>query len=187
MQIAGEWGWRRRLRLEGRTTGAVADASVGEVAVPSGSSATAGQTLLIDEEQIYVRETASGTLKVDRGVNGTAATAHDAGSAVYVFEYPAPVVEAALLQTVRLWRLTGAGGESEGRAVLDADVRTMLASYRKTALGVKGGVRLGHVAEQKCTSRWSVFSEKCPPAIGIVGSPQWRRGWWSLGARGIAG
>ena len=136
VRIAGEWGWRRRMRLEGRTTGAVADASVGEVTVPSGSRATAGHTLLIDEEQLYVREATSGTLKVDRGVNGTDATAHDAGSAVYVFEYPAPVVEAVLLQTVRLWRLTGAGGESEGRGVLDADVRTMLASYRKPALGV---------------------------------------------------
>ena len=45
------------------------------------------------------------------------------------------VVEAALLQTVRLWRLASGGGDSDGRAVLDADVRTLLASYRKPALG----------------------------------------------------
>ena len=53
-----------------------------------------------------------------------------------MFEYPGPVVEATLLQTVRLWRLAGAWGESEGRAVLDADVRALLASYRKPALGL---------------------------------------------------
>ncbi len=136
VRIAGEWGWQRRLRLEGRTTGAVADSSVGEVTVPSGSGATAGHTLLIGGEQLYVREAASGTLKVDRGVNGTTASAHDAGAAVHVFEYPAPVVEAALLHTVRLWRLASGAGGSDGRVAPDADARAMLGSYRKPALGV---------------------------------------------------
>ncbi len=136
VQIAGEWGWQRLLRREGETTAAVSDAEVREVSVSSGSGASAGHTLLIDEEQLYVRESDGGTLVVDRGVNGTEATAHGTGTAVYVFEYPGPVVEAALLQTVRLWRLTSGAGDSEGRAVLDTDVRTMLGSYRKPALGV---------------------------------------------------
>ena len=74
-------------------------------------------------------------LVVDRGVNGTEAAEHVAGSAVYVFEYPGPVVEATLLQAARLWRLAS-GGDSEGRVVLDADVRALLASYRKPALGL---------------------------------------------------
>ena len=136
VQIAGEWGWSRRTRREGETVGAVADAEAREVRVSSGSGASAGHTLLIGEEQLYVREVRGGALVVDRGVNGTEASAHEEGSAVYVFEYPGPVVEAALLQTVRLWRLTSGGGDSGGRAVLDADVRAMLGSYRKAALGV---------------------------------------------------
>ena len=136
VQIAGEWGWQRRLRREGETAGAVADAAARELSVSNGSSVSPGHTLLIGEEQIYVREARGGTLRVDRGVNGTGALAHDAGTAVYVFEYPGPVVEAALLQAVRLWRLAGGAGDSEGRAVLDADVRALLASYRKPALGV---------------------------------------------------
>ena len=136
VQIAGEWGWQRRLRGEGETTAAVADAEAREVRVSSGSGVSAGHTLLIGEEQLYVREVRGGALVVDRGVNGTEASAHDTGTAVYVFEYPGPVVEAALLQTVRLWRLTSGAGDSEGRAVLDADVRTMLGSYRKAPLGV---------------------------------------------------
>ena len=136
VQIEGEWGWQRCLRREGETTAAVADADAREVRVSSGSGASAGHTLLIDEEQLYVRESGGGTLVVDRGVNGTEASAHDTGTAVYVFEYPGPVVEAALLQTVRLWRLTSGAGDSDGRAVLDADVRTMLGSYRKPPLGV---------------------------------------------------
>ena len=69
-------------------------------------------------------------------MNGTEASAHESGAPVHAFEYPGPVVEAALLQTVRLWRLTSGGGYLEGRAVLEADVRTMLGSYRKAALGV---------------------------------------------------
>ena len=69
-------------------------------------------------------------------MNGTKASVHDAGTAVHVFEYPGPVVEATLLQAVRLWRLTSGGGGSQGRAVLDSDVRALLGSYRKPALGV---------------------------------------------------
>lgn len=135
VQIAGEWGWQRRLRRRGETRGVVADAEAREVRVSIGSGVTAGHTLLIDEEQIYVREAGDDTLTVDRGVNGTGASAHDAGTPVYAFEYPGPVVEAALLQAVRLWRLANGGGEQEGRAVLDADVRALLASYRKPPLG----------------------------------------------------
>ena len=143
VQIAGEWGWGCRLRRGGETSEAVADAETREVMVgPSTSSGrtdlgvAAGHTLLIGDEQLYVRGARDGALVADRGVNGTTASAHDSGAAVYVFEYPGPVVEATLLQAVRLWRLAGAGGESEGRAVLDADVRALLASYRKPALGV---------------------------------------------------
>ena len=142
VRIAGEWGWQRRLRREGEMSGGVADGDAREIeAGPSTSSGrtdsgvSPGHTLLIGEEQLYVREARGGTLVVDRGVNGTEASAHEAGTAVRVFEYPGPVVEAALVQTVRLWRLT-TGGDPEGRAALDADVRTLLGSYRKQALGV---------------------------------------------------
>ncbi len=135
VQIAGEWGWQRRPRREGETSGAVADAETNEIGVSNESGASPGHTLLIGEEQLYVQGAGDGSLVADRGVNGTTASAHESGAAVYVFEYPGPVVEAALLQTVRLWRLAGAWGESEGRAVLDADVRALLGSYRKPALG----------------------------------------------------
>ncbi len=142
VQIAGEWGWQRRLRREGETSGAVADGDARQVMVgPSTSSGrtdlgvAVGHTLLIDEEQLYVREARDGTLVVDRGVNGTDAAAHEAGSAVYVIEYPAPVVEATLLQTARLWRLAS-GSDQDGPAVLNGDTRALLGSYRKPALGV---------------------------------------------------
>lgn len=135
VQIAGEWGWQRSLRRRGETRGVVSDGDAGEVRVSGESDVPAGHTLLIDEEQLYVREAGDGTLEVDRGVNGTEGSAHDAETPVYVFEYPGPVVEAALLQTARLWRLASGGGDSAGRAVLNADVRALLASYRKPALG----------------------------------------------------
>ena len=136
VQIAGEWGWQRRVRREDETASAVADAASREVMVSSESGASAGHTLVINEEQLYVRESGGGALAVERGVNGTEPSAHDTGTAVYVFEYPGPVVEAALLQAVRLWRLTSGAGDHAGRAVLDEDVRAMLGSYRKPALGV---------------------------------------------------
>ena len=123
-------------------SGAVADGDAREIeAGPSTSSGrtdsgvSPGHTLLIGEEQLYVREARGGTLVVDRGVNGTGASAHEAGTAVYVIEYPGPVVEATLVQTARLWRLAS-GGDPDGRAVLNGDMRTLLGSYRKQALGV---------------------------------------------------
>ena len=91
----------------------------------------AGHTVLIESEQLFVRGYAANTLRVDRGVNGTSAAAHGAGSAIEVYEYPGPVAEAAIIVAARLRR--GAGQGSGG--LFDADLMALLGPYRRPALG----------------------------------------------------
>ena len=134
VQSAGQWGWWRHLRRAVGTVGRVQDVATTGVTVSDRAGIEAGVTVLIDSEQMYVRSYSGVSLTVVRGVNGTVAAVHDAGSPVEVFEYPGPVVEAVVLQASRLQRRSV--GAAESGAGLDEDVRLMLGMYRKPALGV---------------------------------------------------
>ena len=137
VQIAGQWGWWRRLRRAAGTVERVPDTEATAVAVSDRDGIHAGVTVLVVSEQMCVRSYSGGSLTVVRGVNGTEAAAHDAGVPVDVFEYPGPVVEAVALQASRLQRrMAGAVNPPEGGGGLDEDVRLMLGMYRKAALGV---------------------------------------------------
>lgn len=65
----------------GTTLTASADAS---------TSIYAGQTILVESEQMYVSAVSTTSLTVERGVNGTAAATHSAGT-VYIYKYPSEV------------------------------------------------------------------------------------------------
>ena len=146
VQIAGQWGWWRHLKRASETANAVADAITTSVTVSSRTDVEAGQTILIDSEQLYVRSYSGNTLTVDRGVNGTTAASHSGGAAIDIYEYPGPLVEATILQAARLWKrkdsafASAIGLPETGRmrvsAQLDPDAQMMLGEYRKPALGV---------------------------------------------------
>ena len=133
VSISGEWGWWRRLRRAKETASAV-DAASARLVVSHRADVEAGHTLLIDSEQLFVRGYAGHTLTVDRGVNGTTPAAHDAGSAIDVYEYPGPIAEVTIILAARLRR--GAGHGSGG--LFDTDLMALLAPYRRPALG-RGG------------------------------------------------
>lgn len=136
-QVSGVWGWHQRLRRAPEQVSVETDAAADTIALAGTASGfakiSAGDTLLIGDEQVYVRKRADAALTVARGVNGTAAAAHSAGSAIDVYEYPPPIVEAARLLTTRLWQgaLTDAAS-----AQLDADIEMLISPYRKPALGI---------------------------------------------------
>ena len=135
VEIAGRWGWWRHLRRAPETLASAVDAGATSIAVSGGSAVEAGQTLLVDSEQIHVRGRDGDSLAVDRGVNGTTPAAHEAGAAGRIYDYPAPVAEATLLQAVRLWRApnrTAPGGPGG----LNPEARLLLNGYRRPALGV---------------------------------------------------
>ena len=129
VRIGGQWGFARRLRTAGETLSGAVNAASSQITVSGNGDLSVGHTLLIGSEQIYVRRALpSSAFQVERGVNGTAAAAHESGDAIQIFEYPAPVREAATIQTARTWR-----GQS---AALGADLREMLGSFKSWELGV---------------------------------------------------
>lgn len=142
VEVRGEWGWWEHLRRASQSVAEAANKSAATLtlsALPTGrAEIAAGHTLLIGEEQVFVRERDGETLAVERGVNGTTAGIIAAGSAIDIYEYPAPVWEAALQLAVRMWRSTLGGVDDwqPGEVGMDSDIGLLLGPYRKPALGV---------------------------------------------------
>ena len=146
VQIAGQWGWWRHLKRATETANAIADATTTSVTVSSRTDVEAGHTILIDSEQLYVRSYSGNTLTVVRGVNGTTAASHSGGAAIDIYEYPGPIVEAAISQAARLWRRKDSAfaattgfpetGQAKVSNRLDSEVMLLLGQYRKPSVGV---------------------------------------------------
>ena len=102
-------------------------------------------TLLIGSEQLYVTGVDGVTVTVAaRGANGTAAASHLSGAAVSAYRYPASVIEATALETVRLFRRTDAPfgvtgspevGQLQVITKLDPDAVKLLRRFRRTSFG----------------------------------------------------
>ena len=142
VEVSGVWGWWQHLRRAAQTVGAAADAGTKTIdltALQAGrAEISAGHTLLIGDEQVYVRGRDGETLAVERGVNGTTAEVIAKDSPVDIYEYPAAVSEAALLLATRLWQDARGGVDDwqAGTRDMDSDIGLLLSSYRKPALGV---------------------------------------------------
>ena len=142
VEVGGVWGWWRHLRRLSQVVGAAADRDATTLALSALQTGRAeigaGHTLLIGEEQVYVRARDGETLTVERGVNGTAGDSIAKDSAIDLYEYPPAVSEAALLLAARMWQ--GArGGVDDWQADevgMDSDIGLLLSPYRKPALGV---------------------------------------------------
>jgi hypothetical protein len=107
VQIAGVWGYG-----DGTTaTPYVADTttaeaiSVGETAidVTSATNLSAGHTILIESEQMYITSISSNTITVEKGVNGTTDAAHDTGKQIYYYRYPRDIYQACIDLSVALY------------------------------------------------------------------------------------
>ena len=132
VRIVGEWGFWRRLRYAEATVSNAVDDHRAEIVVGSLGGIQVGHTLLIGDEHLYVRGISARTLRVTRGVNGTTSAVHDPGDGISIFEYPAPVSEAVLVQATRLWR--GLADPSTEVAGLGPDVKALLAPYRRLTI-----------------------------------------------------
>ena len=155
IMIDGIWGYGNVAEDAGWRVGrAGLDAVATEVALTAAAGPGAiapGHTVLIDDEQMLVIKgqaaagDATATLTAQRGANGTAALAHEAGAIVSAYRYPAAVAEACLVQAAAWWRQRAgapfalppesSGGEWDG---VDATARRLLEPYRRraAALGV---------------------------------------------------
>lgn len=115
----GSWGYEdRTLVLTAALAAAVADAEITTVSVDALVEFSPGQTLRIDDEQVYVEDVTESedemtppTITVVRGVNGTIAAAHADESAVELFRYDPRVVDATLRVFGRRWRARTSGAD----------------------------------------------------------------------------
>jgi len=146
IEIAGVWGYGNEQRAapydSAGATGTVATAAATTMTVSNSVPFSAGQTILIETELMYVTAVAVNTLTVVRGVNGTMSAAH-AAAAISITAYPQPIVLACLMQVGRLYRrrdsnfataisnpITGSYDMYKG---LDPDVQQALSGYRRWA------------------------------------------------------
>ena len=101
-----------------------------------------GQTVLLDAEQMYITEVSAGNqLTVTRAVNGTAQADHNAGTIIYIIDYPEEIQEAAIMLAARLWKRkdsayaqvlsTSELGTFSVFRGLDDDVKMLLSQYVK--------------------------------------------------------
>tara|TARA_R110002020_G_scaffold204990_1_gene409373 strand:- start:3318 stop:4241 length:924 start_codon:yes stop_codon:yes gene_type:complete len=95
LAVTGVWGYSNDLSDEKTTTGTVGE-TVTAWGVNDASTLNTAQTIKVDNEQMYITGISSNTLTVERGVNGTTAATHTAGTSVYTYVYPTLVVQACL-------------------------------------------------------------------------------------------
>ena len=121
-------------------TGAITNsATTHALATGKGALFSPGMTIRIDSEQMFVTAVSSDTLTFTRAVNGTAAAAHLAAAVIYIYQYPGPIVEAAIKQIARAWKRKDSayqdavGSPETGELIiyrgLDPDVKLEIDGY----------------------------------------------------------
>ena len=138
VQVIGDWGEFEETESVGTTNEAL-DATETGVDLVSGHTLTAGRTIKVESEQMYVSSITGDTATVERGVNGSTAATHDNTKAVTAYRYPRAVEQACLMQSMRLHRRRSTAyanvvanpvlGSVEIFKGLDEDVKELLARY----------------------------------------------------------
>lgn len=140
VEVAGMFGYSNETELTTTTLAEELDASETGVDVADGTAVSAGETIVVDSEQMKITAIATNTLTVVRGINGTTAATHSNGVAVYRRRYARPVEEAVTLQVVRFARehQTGASGQQGGNDIggyvfgsLYPAIRDLLTPYKR--------------------------------------------------------
>ncbi len=144
VQIAGKWGYRAHfVDAAARVSnfGKVWTAASRSMIVDDDTQLQAGHTILVDREQIFVKQVGANVLNVVRGLNGTMPANHQDGAPLRVLQYPAEVTEATILLAVDRWRrrdgaISGIAQNGSKTDFYDAsnDVVKLLAAYRRLAL-----------------------------------------------------
>lgn len=122
ISVVGVWGagdMARAHPFDVTATLVTADSSSTTVVLSSSDSVLPGHTVLVDNEQMFVRnvtvdsESGNASATVDRAVNGTTTAVH-VSSPVMLASYPSDVVQATLVVTTMLRNFEqGAGLSSE--------------------------------------------------------------------------
>lgn len=120
VQIAGIWGYGDGISatpylVDTTLTAAISSTSATTCTVTAVTNLSAGQTILIDSEQIFIESIATLTLAVIRGVNGTTAATHSNGASLYIYQYPYDVWQACLALASAIYQNRSKQGLSSER------------------------------------------------------------------------
>ena len=142
LRIAGRWGYTEDTELVTTTAEALDASETGVDFTVADPLISAGDTIVIDSEDMYVSASIAGTLTVQRAVNGTTAATHANPSNVYRRRYHRDIEEACRAQSVRWWReaasanISAQGGEFGYQfATLYPAIRDMLARHQRIGVG----------------------------------------------------
>lgn len=99
VQIVGSWGYGDGLSAtpyddSGATVASITSGAT-SMTVSSGTPFSAGHTLLVESEQMFVSSVSGNVLTVTRGVNGTTAASHTSKS-VNIYKYPEDLARFAI-------------------------------------------------------------------------------------------
>lgn len=142
IQIVGLWGYGDGYSATpyeaDTTTAEELDASETAVDVTSGTNINAGNTILVESEQMYVQSKTTNTLTVVRGVNGTTAATHATAKTISIYRYPDQIREATLRLASRLAKLRDApfglvGAAEMGTSMImrsDPDIMMLIEPFR---------------------------------------------------------
>lgn len=119
VQIVGNWGYGDGISatpyLVDTTTNEALDATETGVDVTAATNLSAGQTILVESEQMFIESITTSTLTVIRGVNGTTAATHDTAKPLYIYQYPYDVWNACLILSAAIYQNRNKAGISSER------------------------------------------------------------------------
>lgn len=109
VEITGVWGYGDGISatpyvVDTTLTAAISSTTATTCTVTAVTNLSAGNTILINTEQMYIYSIATLTLTVERGVNGTTAATHNNGTSLYIYQYPADIRQACIDLGVALYQ-----------------------------------------------------------------------------------
>lgn len=115
IEITGLWGYGDGTSatpyiVDTTLSAAITSTTATTFAITSATNLSAGQTILIDSEQMYIYSISSTTLTVERGVNGTTAATHLISAPLYIYQYPSDIRQACMDLGVSLYSTKGKEG-----------------------------------------------------------------------------
>jgi len=104
--IRGVWGYGGRWVNTLKTLTSAMDAVQATLSINNAVGLERGQVIRVGEEYMLIETVVTGTLTVSRAHNGSSATPHDSGTAIYLFQ-PDTLVQRAIKRMVRWYDKLG--------------------------------------------------------------------------------
>lgn len=111
LEIVGSWGFEDNHDTLTATMGIIASTTETTLTPSAVTELSAGHTILIGSEQLYVRSVGTTTMVVERGVNGTTAATHGAAAPIALYRYDPRVQDATKRLWLKRWRSRDAGAD----------------------------------------------------------------------------